>query len=315
MTMQPKQSASAPARTDRLPARPEPSTLPAAGDARLFVRRVGPGGAGEPAAVVAISGGPGLSHELMELLEPLARRERALICYDQRGTGRSTGRIDARDVLGQAVADLDLVVRAATNGGARAAHLLGHGWGGLIASMYAAAHPDQTSSLILVDSLPPTAAALAAAWARAEARVRSFQARGLVPADLPHGLDDLDPRAGDELLVALLPACFVDPSHPSARTLAGARFEPRVHRAAMSALSAYDMREAVARVRAPALHVLASVPFGAEMGAALADAMTASPGRRLVLTDAGHLPWLERPAAFFTAVEAFLAEIEVEPRP
>jgi pimeloyl-ACP methyl ester carboxylesterase len=46
------------------------------------------------------------------------------------------------------------------------------------------------------------------------------------------------------------------------------------------------------------------------MGSSLADDMTAAPARRLALTDAGHLPWLERPAPFFASLDAFLTEIE-----
>jgi pimeloyl-ACP methyl ester carboxylesterase len=45
------------------------------------------------------------------------------------------------------------------------------------------------------------------------------------------------------------------------------------------------------------------------MGAAMADALPAARVRRLAFADAGHLPWLERPASFYAAVESFLADI------
>ena len=41
------------------------------------------------------------------------------------------------------------------------------------------------ASLVLVDSIPPTSDLLSVAWHRWEARLRDFQARGLVPAELP----------------------------------------------------------------------------------------------------------------------------------
>jgi pimeloyl-ACP methyl ester carboxylesterase len=200
-------------------------------------------------------------------------------------------------------------------------HLLGHSWGGLVAALYAAAHPGAVASLVLVDAIPATSDQLASAWARMQARVRDFQARGLVPGDLPTDLATdlatdvaIDPASaagdGGGLLLALLPVYFLDPRHPSARTLAGSRFSQEVNRACAGALSRYDLRADVARVRAPALHVLAPVPFGVEMGAALADAMAASPGRRVALSDAGHLPWLERPGPFLACVDDFLTSIE-----
>jgi proline iminopeptidase len=275
------------------------STLPVDG-ASLFMRRVG--GPREGAALVTVHGGPGISHEVMELLEPLARPDRAVVTFDQRGAGRSTGTVDEARVFAQAVDDLDAVVRASE---ARSVHLLGHSWGGLVAALYAAAHPEMLTSLVLVDSIPATSDLLSAAWRRLEARVRDFQARGLVPAELPGWEDD-----GTDRLLALLPIYFVDPGHPAARTLGGSRFSATVSRACAGALASYDVRGAVARITTPTLHVIAPVPFGPQMGTSLADDMTAAPARRLMLTDAGHLPWLERPAPFLARLDDFLTEIE-----
>jgi proline iminopeptidase len=275
-------------------------TMVAADGASLFMRRVGGGGA----ALITVHGGPGISHEPLEQLEPLAGPDRAVITFDQRGVGRSSGHIDEADVFGQALGDLDAVVRAS---GAPRVHLLGHSWGGLIAALYAAAHPEALASLVLIDSIPATSDQLTAAWQRRQARVREFQARGLVPGDLPRR-----ERDGVEWMLALLPIYFLDPGHPSARTLGGARFSPEVSQACAGALAAYDVRARVARVRVPTFHVIAPVPFGVQMGAALADAMTAAPARRLVLSDAGHLPWLERPRPFLARLDAFLTEIEIE---
>jgi pimeloyl-ACP methyl ester carboxylesterase len=277
----------------------EERLLPVEG-ASLFVRRAG--GDRPGMALVTVHGGPGISHEVMELLEPLARPDRAVVSFDQRGVGRSTGTVDEGDVFGQAVADLDAVVRASGTG---PVHLLGHSWGGLIAALYAAAHPASLASLVLVDSIPATSELLSAALQRREARVHDFQARGLVPAELPGWERD----ATDHLL-ALLPIYFLDPAHPSARTLGGSRFSAAASRACAGALASYDVRAAVARVAAPTLHAIAPVPFGQQMAASLADAMTAAPSRRLVLADAGHLPWLERPAPFLAQLDAFLTEID-----
>jgi proline iminopeptidase len=238
----------------------------------------------------------------MELLEPLARPDRAVVTFDQRGVGRSTGTVDEANVFAQAIADLDAVVRSSGSG---PVHLLGHSWGGLVAALYAAAHPGALASLVLVDSIPATSELLSVAWRNWEARVRDFQARGLVPAELASWEGD-----GTDRLLALLPIYFVDPGHPSARTLGGSRFSATASRACAGALASYDVRATVARITTPTLHVIAPVPFGPQMSTSLAGDMTAAPARRLVLTDAGHLPWLERPAPFLARLDSFLTDIE-----
>jgi pimeloyl-ACP methyl ester carboxylesterase len=252
-------------------------------------------------ALVAIHGGPGLSHEYLEPLGLLARTGLPVVTYDQRGCGRSAGAVDEADVIGQAVADIERVRRAV---GAPRLHLLGHSWGGLLAALYAARHPARAASLVLVDSIPARAEALAEALRRFEARLSEFQARHLVPGDLPPMAED-----GTELLLAILPIYFVDPRHPAARSLGGARYHGRAAAAAGPALRAYDHRAELAAVRAPVLSITTPVPFGHEMGAAMADALPAARVRRLAFADAGHLPWLERPASFYAAVESFLADI------
>jgi pimeloyl-ACP methyl ester carboxylesterase len=104
------------------------------------------------------------------------------------------------------------------------------------------------------------------------------------------------------------PIYFVDPRHPAARTLGGARFGARAAATANAALDRYDVSAAVARVVAPTLHLIAAVPFGAAMGEAMARAMVAAPSRQVTLASAGHLPFVEQPEAFAAPTTAFLEE-------
>ena len=123
------------------------------GDETLHVQVAGKGPSQQ--TLITIGGGPGLSAEYMVDLEQLAGPELAVITYDQRGTGRSSrpAATPANYELADYTADLE-AVRAAV--GAEQVHLLGHSWGGLVAMEYATRYPDKVSSLILVDSYPPT---------------------------------------------------------------------------------------------------------------------------------------------------------------
>ncbi len=195
-------------------------------------------------------------------------------------------------------------VRATVAGADATIHLIGHGRGALLAALYAGTHPDRVASLALLDSFPPTSLQLGEACERMEARVRELQRRALIPAELPSFEED-----GPGRLLAVLPALFVDPSHPAARSLGGARFSLEAYRAVRVALRAYDVRPEVARVRAPSLHFISPVPFGSGMASSMAAAI-GGVARRLLLRSAGHLAWLERPTTVLGALETFWDEVE-----
>ena len=105
--------------------------------------------------VIAVNGGPGLSHKYMvqnDAWQRLSHR-RQIIFYDQRGTGASKNlKTGAPQSMDAQVSDLEAV----------RAHfafdhidLVGDSYGGFLAMAYAVAHPDRVRKLILSDSPPP----------------------------------------------------------------------------------------------------------------------------------------------------------------
>lgn len=104
--------------------------------------------------IVAVNGGPGLTHAYMvqnDLWERVARR-RTVVFYDQRGMGRSTRLAPgAPQTLEAQVADLD-AVRAALK--ADQIDLVGDSFGGLVVLAYALAHPEHVRRLVVSDGLP-----------------------------------------------------------------------------------------------------------------------------------------------------------------
>ena len=107
---------------------------------------------GSALPVIAVNGGPGLSHAYMvvnDLWQQVAR-QRLVVLYDQRGTGASKRLAPgAAQTMDAQVADLD-AVRAALHLDQVA--LVGDSYGGLLVLAYAVAHPEHVSRLVLSDS-------------------------------------------------------------------------------------------------------------------------------------------------------------------
>ncbi len=106
--------------------------------------------------VIAVNGGPGLSHAYMvqnDVWERMARR-RLVIFYDQRGTGASKHvQPGASQSMDAQVADLE-AVRGSLGLGKVA--LVGDSYGGLLAMAYAASFPQHVAKLVLSDSPGPS---------------------------------------------------------------------------------------------------------------------------------------------------------------
>jgi proline iminopeptidase len=119
------------------------------------------GTAGSALPIIAVNGGPGLSHAYMvqnDLWERVAKN-RLVVLYDQRGTGASkrlqSGAPQAgiTQTMDAQVADLDAVRQKL---GLNKFALLGDSYGGLVVMAYAAAHPEHVAKLILSDSPGPS---------------------------------------------------------------------------------------------------------------------------------------------------------------
>jgi proline iminopeptidase len=110
------------------------------------------GAKGTALPIIAVNGGPGLSHAYMMQNDLWQRvgKNRFVVLYDQRGTGGSKRmQSGAPQTMDAQVADLD-AVRAAL--GLNKFALLGDSYGGLVVMAYAAAHPEHVAKLILSDS-------------------------------------------------------------------------------------------------------------------------------------------------------------------
>jgi proline iminopeptidase len=119
------------------------------------------GAKGTALPIIAVNGGPGLSHAYMMQNDLWQRigKNRFVVLYDQRGTGGSkrmqngASQTGVSQTMDSQVADLDAVRQTL---GLEKFALLGDSYGGLVAMAYVAAHPEHVAKLILSDSPGPS---------------------------------------------------------------------------------------------------------------------------------------------------------------
>lgn len=106
-------------------------------------------GKGEP--ILLVNGGPGMNSEGFAGLAGLLSASHRVILFDQRGTGRSTlSAVNEQTItMDSMVYDMEQL-RLKLN--LEDWIVLGHSFGGMLASYYAAKHPEQVKALILSSS-------------------------------------------------------------------------------------------------------------------------------------------------------------------
>lgn len=115
-------------------------------ETRIFYRMFGHG-----TPVVIINGGPGMNSAGFEELATMLSTECRTIIYDQRGTGKSSlEMVDSSTItMDKMVDDLECLRRHL---GIDRWIVLGHSFGGMLASYYAARFPQSISGMILSSS-------------------------------------------------------------------------------------------------------------------------------------------------------------------
>lgn len=181
--------------------------------------------------------------------------------------------------------------------GAARAHLVGHSLGGMVAQEIAIAAPERVASLVLSATSPAFGPPGGDWQKRFLAERLAPLERGLTPADL-----------AAEVIAGLVGE-GADAAGVRAAVAAMGRVAPATYRAALRCLVAFDRRDSLAAIAAPAL-VLAGARDALAPPAMMARMAARIPGARFAtIAGAGHLANLERPAAFNAALGAFLAEV------
>jgi proline iminopeptidase len=257
---------------------------------------------GQALPVIAVNGGPGLSHSYMvqnDLWERIARN-RLVVFYDQRGIGASKPlKPGASQSMDAQVADLDAVRQALS---LNKVAVLGDSYGGMVAMAYAAAHPEHVAKLILSDSPGPSWKSIARVLPQVfpdieEQNEKEAQSMG--------ANTEAAARAGLRNHFKML---FYSPEKRDAymSRMGDLGQEPAVGAAVHEATRDLDLTAKLADFKFPTLVINGRFDMNVAPLTAwqLAHAI---PGAKIVFFEhSGHLPSYEEPDKYITVLEEFL---------
>ncbi len=251
--------------------------------------------------VIAVNGGPGLSHIYMlqnDIWQRLARN-RQIVLYDQRGLGRSTRLApNAPQTMDAAVADLD-ALRDHLH--LKQVDLVGDSFGGLIVLAYIAAHPEHVHKLVLSDSAAPNLSAMERDLDHVFPDIIAEEKLASAKLTDPGQIADLGLRTHFRMIFYSQDLCT--------RYLAGVPdlgYNQAIGNAVEQSVEHLDLTPTLARIQSPTLVLngrfdLNVIPLVAWN---LAHAI---PGAQLVYFEkSGHLPSYEEPDRYVSVVDAFL---------
>ena len=264
------------------------------------------GPAGAPRLLV-LHGGPGADHDylLPQMLE--LAKDYEVLFYDQRGGGRSKTD-DRTPITWQThVEDLDRVVEEF---GLEPLTLVGYSWGGLLAMLYAIEAAGgrtrhRPSRLVLIDPAPVTRAyrddfEREFLRRQQDASVARLRAE-LASSDLRERDPEAYRRRAFELSVA---GYFADPS--ATHDLTPFRVIGRVQQSVWESLGDFNL---LAPGQLNSVNVQTLIVHGRQDPIPFASSEAASGAMHatlVVLENSGHVPYVERPDALFSAVRDFL---------
>jgi proline iminopeptidase len=263
------------------------------------------GSQGTSLPIIAVNGGPGLTHAYMvqnHVWERLAR-QRMVVFYDQRGTGGSKLANPAMALMTQdmpaQVADLEAVRQALK---LDKFALLGDSYGGLVAMAYAAAFPQHVAKLILSDSPGPNWKSIVHLLPDVFPDVQEEDAKEM------QRLGAATDAAARASLRNHFRMIFYSPEKRQAymAQMGNLGFEPAVAEAVSKATENLDLTSKLAGFNFPTLVINGRFDMNVAPLTAwrLAHAIA---GAKLVLFEhSGHLPSYEEPDRYVRVLEEFL---------
>lgn len=259
-------------------------------------------GAGTP--LVLVNGGPGFDHTYLHLSTAwdALGKNRRIVMYDQRGTGRSIGEHKGQTfTLKDQVDDLEALREHL---GSDKIDLLGHSWGGYLVMAYSALHADRIAHLFIVDSAAPM-------WKDIIFLFKDVFPETMARRDAVGFAEEIndDPKAVDYELREYLTMLFYSAEKRDAfvNALPASVFKRSVNKAVNADLERFDLNPEIRKFKFPVMvisgrwdmNVAPLVAYRIHQGI---------PGSKFrVFERSGHLPFYEEPEAFVAVVEEFIS--------
>jgi proline iminopeptidase len=264
-------------------------------------------GAGEP--IILLHGGPGMGNYFADELPGMLSPPYQVVTYDQRGCGRSAcdGTFEVRDQI----ADLDALRQHLF---AKKIHVFGHSWGGLLAQLYAKAHPEHVASMVLCCSMANTGRDVAAmeskginerVMAKPKRSQLAWVAGGLM-MQLPGKPGDL----GFGIAMRQMLQNYVVRRETAPKNYDVWRASQRAWRGTNKSVKALGENYlGQMTLDAPVMIIQGDQDVIRETNAVLAARYPAA--ANVWIRDASHFPWLEEPAVFSKTLLEFYRSITV----
>lgn len=271
---------------------------------------------GDPQAetLIVLHGGPGGDYRSLLALKTLSDRYQ-VVFYDQRGAGLSE-RVPAADLtLDAYLAELDGVI--ATFSPDRPVHLVGHSWGGMLATAYLGHAPDAVASAILIEPGFLNASERAE-WVERAARYMSgpaYLGKAIMTGFEAQHVEGPDAHAANDYLVGQMVHAFTDhPDNPyhcpnEAYDAPSWRFGAAASDAASKASDAEIDRliEGTSSYHGPVLLLAGECDTWIGADLQLRHAQLFARSTVTVIADAGHDVVWDNPEATLAALRAFLS--------
>lgn len=257
---------------------------------------------GSAMPVIAVNGGPGLSHVYMmqnDLWERVAKN-RLVVLYDQRGTGKSKRvQAGASQDMDSQVADLEALRQQLK---LDKVALVGDSFGGLVVMSYAAAHPEHVARLILSDSPGPKIQELVHLLPQV---FPDIEEQGKKEAEKLGEDTDAAARAG---MINHFRMIFYSPAKRDAYMshMGDLGYEPAIARTISMSLGKMDLEPKLAGFKFPTLVINGRYDMNVAPLTAWQLAHTIPNAKVVFFEESSHFPSYEEPDKYLQVLEDFL---------
>lgn len=263
---------------------------------QLYYDRMGKG-----PALLFLHGGFGMDASYFHpYLDPLSQHFDCIF-LDVRGNGRSDPMPAETITMDQITVDLE---EMRTHLGIKKWTVIGHSGGGLVAESYALAHPDSTHRVILLGSFGRIPFK-APEWIAAPKRFHMPAAQDAFDQFRSRITTDAEYR---NACMAIAPLFFADPTKADLTTFTKINYRVVPFNAMFDNHGIVNLIPTLAALKPPLLAIHGRCDWRVPFLEAELVATTVPHGRFLLLEDAGHFPFIEKPDECIREIQNFVME-------